>query len=189
MYLITTVSFLLFRKREYAAAVAATALTVVSIAVLSFFKEPHWYNTMLCYCLGMWYSLLRKKVEAIVMKNDLRYILCLLAALVGFFCMRHLQYRIPFGMSLYGIFFMILLVILSVKIAPDNRFLQYLGNNVFEIYILQRIPMRLMRSFRIARGQPVVFLLMSFAITCFLAYLFRRAMNRLDRKVFGSRKG
>ena len=153
-------------------------------AVLSFFKEAHWYNTMLCYCLGMRYSLLRKRVEAIVIKNDFRYILCLLAAVLAFFCMRQLQYRVPFGMSVYSMVFMILLTLLTMKTAPDNRFLQYLGDNVFEIYILQRIPMRLMRSFRIARHQPVVFVLLSFVITCILAYLFRRAMEKLDKKLF-----
>lgn len=79
---------------------------------------------------------------------------------------------------------MILLTLLTMKTAPDNRFLQYLGDNVFEIYILQRIPMRLMRSFRIARHQPVVFVLLSFVITCILAYLFRRAMEKLDKKLF-----
>jgi len=184
LYLITTVSFLLIRKNDYAAAAATTALTVGMVAVLSFFKEVHWYNTMLCYCLGMWYSLLRQRVESLVMKKDLLYILALLAAALGFLCARRLQYRIPFGMSLHGIFFMILLTLLTMKISPDNRFLQYLGNNVFEIYILQRIPMRLMRSFRIARHQPVVFVLLSFGITCILAWLFRKAMKKLDSKIF-----
>ena len=188
LYLLTTVAFLLIRKNAYASAILTTGLTILVMAVLSFYKESHWYNTMLCYCLGMWYSLLRKQVESVVMKNDLWYILCLLAAALGFFCMRRLQYRIPFGMSLHGIFFMILLVGLSMKIAPDNRFLQYLGNNVFEIYILQRIPMRLMRSFHIARNQPVVFMLLSFGITCVLAWLFRKAMNKLDGWVFASKK-
>lgn len=184
LYLITTASFLLIRRDPYAAAAGTTVLTVAAVAVLSFFKEAHWYNTMLCYCLGMWYSLLRKQVEAVVMRREAGYVFWLLMALAGFLTMRQLQYRVPFGMSLHGMFFMILLVFLSMKIAPDNRFLQYLGDYVFEIYILQRIPMRLMRSFRIARGMPVVFMLLSFAATCVLAYLFRKAMKKLDSKLF-----
>lgn len=188
LYLITTVSFLMFRKKEYTGAGATTVLTVLVMALLSLVKEEHWYNTMLCYCLGMWFSILRPKIEAVVMKHDFWYIVALLAAIGGFFCMRMLQYRIPFGFSLYGIAFMILLVILSMKIAPDNRFLQYLGDNVFEIYILQRIPMRLMLSFGIAKNSPVVFILLSFGITCVLSFLFRKAMNRLDKRLFAVRK-
>ena len=188
LYLLTTFAFLTLRRNERAAAALMTMLTVVTMAVLSFFKEEHWYNTMLCYCLGMWYSILRTRIEAVALKDDWRYMICLLAAGAAFCCMRMLQYRIPFGFSLYGIVFMMLLVLLSMKISPDNRFLQYLGDNVFEIYILQRIPMRLMLSFGIAENSPAVFVLLSFGFTCILAFLFRGAMNRLDGKLFAPRK-
>lgn len=184
LYLITTASFLLVRKNRWGAAAVATLLTVAVMAVLSRFMEEHWYNTMLCYCLGMWFSLLRPRVEKILTKNHWQYFACLLTGMLAFLCMGKLHYRIPFGYSLYGIVFMILLVIISMKAAPDNRFLQFLGNYVFEIYILQRIPMRLLRSFHIATEHPAVFVLLCFGITCGLSVLFRRAMNSLDKRLF-----
>lgn len=186
LYLITTVCFL-WLKKPLPAAALTTVLTVAAMAVLSRFKEEHWYNTMLCYCLGMWFSLLRPRVEKVLMGSEGVYFAVLAVVTGAYLALGHWQYRLPFGFYVYGILFMILVVIVSMKLELNNRFLRFLGDHVFEVYILQRIPMRMMRSFRVARSQPVVFVLLSFAITCLLAVVFRRAMDRLDRVVFARR--
>lgn len=188
LYLLTTVSFLLVKQNCAFTALLTSVLTIAAMNVLSRFKDLYWYNTMPCYCLGMWFSLLRPQVEKILMRSDAGYY-ALLAMTCGLYlAMENWQYRLPFGFYVYGIVFMILVVIASMKLELNNRFLRFLGNHVFEIYILQRIPMRLMRSFRVARNQPVIFVLLSFAITCLMAMLFRIAMQKLDERLFVQKK-
>ncbi len=184
LYLITTVSFLLMKKDFVSAAALTSVLTVAAMVLLSRVKEEHWYNTMLCYCLGLWFSLLRTRFERVLMAGDRQYAAILVLVTGAYVLLGKQYYRLPFGYYVYGTVFMLLVVILSMKFSVGNRFLKFLGDHVFEIYILQRIPMRLMRSFRVARKAPVVFVLVSFGITCLLAVLFRRAMKGLDKGIF-----
>ena len=71
-YLLTYLSFRVI-KNKYIAASVLTVLSVAYIAVMMNFKLPYWYNTFLCYSLGIWYSLLRVRLEKVFMKNTLLY--------------------------------------------------------------------------------------------------------------------
>lgn len=57
LYLITAVSFTVFRKNKTAAATAVTVLTIAEIYWLMGWQREHWHNTLLCYSMGIWYSL------------------------------------------------------------------------------------------------------------------------------------
>ena len=52
---------------------------------------------------------------------------------------KYLYYNV--GFEVYSLSFVILISIISFKFKIENKILLWLGNNVFWIYILQRIPM------------------------------------------------
>lgn len=78
LYLITAVSFTVFRKNKTAAATAVTVLTIAEIYWLMGWQREHWHNTLLCYSMGIWYSLFRDRIEKILMGGDVIYLTALL---------------------------------------------------------------------------------------------------------------
>lgn len=78
LYLITAVSFTVFRKNKAAAATAVTVLTIAEIYWLMGWQREHWHNTLLCYSIGIWYSLFRDRIEKILMGGDVIYLTALL---------------------------------------------------------------------------------------------------------------
>lgn len=78
LYLITAVSFTVFRKNKAAAATAVTVLTIAEIYWLMGWQREHWHNTLLCYSMGIWYSLFRDRIEKILMGGDVIYLTALI---------------------------------------------------------------------------------------------------------------
>ena len=189
MYLVTAISFLLFGRKHYLALASVTAFSILYAFLLEPVKEAWWYNTVLCYGLGMWYSVLRPLVEKLVSKNDLRYIS---AVLLGFYVFRQLgrfEAVSHWVYQAYAMAFVILMVGISMKLRMDNPFLQFLGKHTFGIYILQRLPMIYFTEKGIFVHNTVTLFIMCFLVTCIFALLFDMLTERLDRIVFVRNSG
>lgn len=187
LYVITAVSFALFRKNVYLGAALASVLAVGAVCVLSCFFDLYWHDTLLCYMLGMWFSLLRKPLEKLLLHNDITWCAGLAAGLLVYLEIQDRIYLFPFGPHLYALAFMVVLVMVSAKLSLDNGFLRFLGKYTFWIYILQRLPMLLLSHFGLWTEQPAVFFLISFPVTCLLAVVFDAAVTRLDKLLFRKR--
>lgn len=188
LYLITAVSFLIIRKNHYAAAALTTVLSCVLIVVLMPHRPGYCYNTILSYCLGMWYSLLREKIEKLVTRNDLLYFFALAAVFVAY---RWVSHRIGISswvFQVYAMLFMILVSFIGMKVNIDNGFLQFLGKHTFSIYILQRLPMWYFSRKGLYNGDPVAMFIVSFLLTCVISVAFDMAMPKLDAWIFRERK-
>lgn len=141
LYIITAVSFLIFRKNHYLAAICLTVLSIALILLLTPYRPDYCYNTILCYVAGAWYSLFRKYVEKIVMRNDIVYCLTLVVIFVVWQWVGIRAKWNEWAYQLKAVLFAVLLVGISMKIRLDNAFLRFLGNHTFSIYMLQRLPM------------------------------------------------
>lgn len=184
LYLITAASFLIFCKNEYAGLLCATGLTFVYILVMTPLQGRWWYNTSLCYVFGMWYSALRPWVEKIVMRSGFTYCGALLAAFFGFRQLMRFQMHSSWIYQLYAVFFVILLVGISMKLRLDNPFLQFLGKHTFSIYILQRLPMRFFQERGLFADDHVTMFIFCFLLSCMLAIGFDHFLAWFDKRVF-----
>lgn len=187
LYVITAFSFALCRKHVYLGAALAGLLAMVSVVIMSRYCELYWHDTLLCYVLGMWFSILRKPLEKLLLHNDITWCAGFAAALLAYFEIQDRIYRYSFGPHLYALAFMVVLVMVSAKLSLDNGFLRFLGKYTFWIYILQRLPMILLAHFGFWTEQPAVFFLISFPVTCLLAVVFDAAVTRLDKLLFRKR--
>lgn len=184
VYGITALSFTVFRKNNYIAAALATLLGVLAVLAMSRLCKLYWHDTLLCYILGLWFSLLRKPLEKVFLRNDLIWLAWFLVAAVGLVFL-WLQFQLfPFVPHLLSLVFAVFLVLFSAKVSLDNFFLQFLGKYTFWLYILQRLPMILMEHFGICTASPASFFLASFAVTCILAVAFDAVLQKLDRRLF-----
>ena len=63
LYLLTLPMLRIFQKRQWAVVLAVTLLTIGFIIFLKSEKDSWWYNTLLCYPLGMLWSVARGRIE------------------------------------------------------------------------------------------------------------------------------
>lgn len=188
LYLITAFSFIVVRKNHYISAIVTTVLSIALIIVLMPYRPAYCYNTVLCYCLGVWYSLLREQIEKLVMRSDLLYFAALAFVFVVY---RWISHRI--GVSswvyqLYAMLFVILVALCSMKVSLDNGFLQFLGKHTFSIYILQRLPMWYLSQKGYYKGDTVAMFIISFLLTCVISLVFDWSMAKLDGFLFRNRR-
>lgn len=171
-YLVTSIVARI-TKDEYAVLGGVFAvLTVVAIG-LYFVKESWWYNTLWSYTTGMFYSIFKKKIELIVNR---RYPLVLVLMLVAF-C---LFFILPLGLmgfktNTLGIIFSLLIVVLTMRVKIDNCFLRWCGEQLFPLYIYQRIPMMIFASclpIWMLKEQLVVYVTICFVSALIITYLY-----------------
>ena len=187
LYLLVFISFMLFKSKPVFAIAFTTLLTGAYMFIMSKYVDAYWYNTALCFPLGMWYSLYKEKIGKFFMRNNIIYILS-----VAFFAvLLAVSYKTKrnFAMyELYTISFTLLVVLVTMKISFGNKVLLWLGNHVFSVYILQRIPMTVFQKIDIVSSNRYIYFTLCFVITVILAELFDRFTAILDKKLFVGKK-
>lgn len=183
LYLATFLSFAVFGSRgKYIPAVCAvTVLVGVYIAVLFDIKGAWWYDTVLLYPLGMWFSLARPALDRVLQKRKwLWYVLFVL-------CAANYRRRDAFTFYVLKYLFMGLFVVFAtMKLDVCNAILIFFGKHLFEMYILMRIPMMLLQRFGVTN--VYAFVLISFAATVLLAVGFKKLTGAIDKPLFSAKK-
>lgn len=184
LYLITFVSFKLFQNQYSKAAALVTALTVVYIAVLAFFKDAWWFDTVLLYPLGIWYSIGKDKIESFIRKKPVNYwILLMLSVFV--FIFSHIFRGNILLYEISQVSLCAVIVCVTMKVDVNNKILGFFGSHLFEIYILMRIPMIILLQFNITN--TYLFVAISFIVTVILAVLFKRFLSYIDSRIFSGK--
>lgn len=189
LYLIVFVSFIIARKNKLLG-VALTAILSVGyvFALILLKKGTWWYDTAILFSVGMIFSLVREPAEKLITKNDGLYytVLGLTFLLYTLFWFKR-KSGVEFY-SMWGILFMALIVLATMKVQIGNGVLEFFGSHVFSIYILQRIPMIILTRLGLAASHKYVFVALCFFATVTMAVLFDLAMDRLDKLLFTRRK-
>lgn len=187
LYIITWIAFTAAKKNRYIAAGIVTALTVVYIVVMYFFKENWWFDTSLCYVAGLWYSLFREKIEKLLTKNNIIWLIVLVASAVGWWY-SHFCRTIPAMRILEAVLFSLFVVTLSLKISIRCKPLVWVGKYTFEIYILMRIPMKLFGIWGLSAYNLYVYFAVILATTLLLSFLFSKLLSVIDKLLFKTKK-
>lgn len=180
-YLFSFVSLFIFRKNKYLAVALVTVFSLGYIVIIQRYKEYWWFDTIICYPFGMWYSLLHERIEKVVQHSFATWFisLVLLGAGIGFFSSEDNFYFHELSCLLIIMF----ILVLSMKIALNNRILQKMGELIFGVYILQRIPMTILLRAGILERHPNISFVVSFVVTVLLAVLFNK-FTGLTTKLF-----
>jgi len=179
LYIFTYVGFRLFHKNYYVAAFATTIFSVPFFYFLISSRDIFWYNTLFVYHFGIYYSLLRERIDKIIMHNDIFYTTALLLALIFWMFTRRLGSFYYFIVC--GCFFMTVIVILTMKISIDNVYLQFVGKHVFAFYAFHRLPLRILTYTELGNAEKMV---ISVVATCLIALCFDYIAMWLDRILF-----
>lgn len=179
-YLLTFISFGICRCKKYPSVVLNTVLMIVYIYIFKYYNitEPHWYNTMICYVFGMWYSVLKDKIDKLVMKDAVWYPVTLIfigLCIWSFYFYR--KYFLLYEISLF--LFIISIVLFSMKVNVRSKIYAWFGKHLFPMYIFQRLPMMVLQRIGLAQKNEYLFFICSFLITVLISAGFSKLTGRL----------
>lgn len=186
LYLLTYISFLISRSgNEYSVCKMVFVLSVILWLILrKIGMSGYWYNTLMCYPAGMIYACYKPEIDKSIKNNKIYYLSGLVCALVMFIC--YLARGTAFVYSVFTVVFSLAVVLITMKLKINNCFLQWFGRYSFSIYILQRLPMLILKQIGITK--PVIFTSISFFCTLLLACLFDRILKTADKTLLGIQK-
>lgn len=163
LYIITYLVFKISKGRMLFGLILLSLASLGYVYVMSLIKENWWSSTYLCYAAGCWYSYLRAYIEKFLFEKKYVYYLCTLGIIITYIYLFQFRYNRLMMFNIVAILFCVSLVLVSAKISFQSKILYWFGTNVFWVYILQRIPMRVLSKLGLNNHHPYVFL-----ITCFL---------------------
>lgn len=171
MYLITWISYTLFRKGKLMPLLSATVLTAVYIVTMKLVKDQEvWCNTVAAYLAGMWFSAYREKFDRTVLSQNRDYYIYLVLIAAAFLFLRQYWSRLLVYETV-SVLFALLIVLITAKVQINNRFLTYCGEHLFSLFILQRIPMIALDNTAIEQ-YPWVYLLVCVGLTFLMCGVF-----------------
>ena len=186
MYIIIIVAFLIFRKSNKPALLGVFVLTgVFAYVEYKAGLASRFYNTIFCFPAGMLFSELKPYVDKALMKNDITWYSGFTVIGAVFIFFSHNRDASLIHHSLFAILGALLITVAFMKINVSSSILDWFGEHIFSFFILQRIPMALLKFAGINKI-PVAFIIFSFFSTVLLAMLFDTAMDKLDKKIFKS---
>ena len=155
------------------AAGSVLLLTFIYVFVFMVFnlKPYHWFDTVLCYPMGMIFSLYRSRIEDLLFRKRIIYGISLFMLLAVFLCFVKF-YNIPFSGFIKNLVFCMLVVVFTARVNLQNKLLIFCGKHLFEIYILQRIPMIVFAHLGL-NIYPEIYFIISFLFTLILIVPFK----------------
>lgn len=186
LYFTTYISFTIFKSDNKKAIITNVLLTILFMISLYSLKGPsqsYWYNTLLCYPFGMIYSFYKDDINKIVNNNRVYYLL-LIVIIAFFISIKRVQYLNIIFYSIVALLFVTLIVMITMKVNISNKYLKWFGDNLFYVYILQRIPMLILTKTAYVNYHGYRFILISFVITIVLTVIYKTVLNRVDKHLF-----
>ena len=155
-------------KDWYAFGTLVVAVSIL-IGVLQSCRPDYVYNTLFAYLLGCCYPMVRRHFEGMFFSSGRAWLLCLSLTVLAYWQLN--SYRAYTAVSeLIAVVFSVLIVLLSGKVLSKSRILSYCGRHLFSLYILQRLPMYMLKETCIADNRYVYFftcLAITFLISAF----------------------
>lgn len=182
MYLLTYFSFKIFDDNHKKALFLNFILIIIFILFLRLHKGEYWYNTIFCYYFGMLYSHCKDSIE-IILFNNLKYIFSLVLSIFVFLIfMVYSKYNFIFY-ELYSISFVCIIILITMKVQINSIILKWFGDNLFWIYILQRIPMIVFKEVGLS-NYVYKYSFVVFVSTIALTFIYKFFISKIEKVLF-----
>lgn len=177
-YIVVFVSFRnnIQNKRMGGAILVALFMLFIGIMILMK-KGAWWYDTILCFPLGLTFSFYREQIECVLKDKYKLSCFVLIPIFLVFWALSYINY-----LAMYPVYHMVcslclcfLILLATLKITINNKVLIWMGDNLFPLYIYQRLPMIVLATCckDFVFSHSYLFILSSMVATGFAAYMFR----------------
>lgn len=181
MYFFTYISFKTFKEEKISIWIV-TILTALYIYYLGLFKYNFWYNTALCFPLGMWMSFYKEKIEYLFMNDNRKYLFIFILLLL-FFYITYRNHNIGvMYYELWSINFILIVLFGTMKVCIYNKILLFFGKYTFWIYILQRLPMIIFHRIGLHMISSYLYVVLCFIATIFLSIIYDKISKIMLKK-------
>ena len=188
LYLLLWISLSIFplseKNGKISALVSFTILRIYFIYVVAVLKGKdgdYYYNTALAFSAGCWYAAYQDKIERFLFHGKNRYWFILFLSFIAFF-ISHRERKNLIFYELHAVLFAFLTILFTTRVQINNRFLAYCGKHLFSLYILQRLPMLILKNSVLSQYKYWYFLV-CIAITFFLSAIFDWAVPRIWNQI------
>lgn len=170
------------RRAQYVYAAIFTLLVAgVVCCIRNTGRDAYWYNTLLMFPLGVWYSLLKKPIEKLVMKNGGSYLLVLTLAAGAYIWSFERRWSLGLkGYTLWAAMFAAVALLLTMKASFNSPLLKWFGDHLFGVYMLQRIPMIVLSRAGYIKAHPYSALVIVFLTTMCMAVAFEYCVRKIE---------
>ncbi len=183
-YLLAYISFRFCINQKKLGAAWLTFLTVCAVFALIPVRPGRYYNTLLCFPLGVWWAIYKDKIDAFL-KKGMNYGIALSGCMILTVVTNGLRNHNVWIYELASVSFVCVGVLITMKLSLKNRLIQYAGSHVFSLFILQRLPMLYLSKATELEKNPYLFFAVTFVITFIISFLFDFCIDRLDKLTFG----
>lgn len=171
LYVITYISSLVVSSNKIRFCLILS-MTLLLVFALYFLKGSWWYNTLLAYPAGVLLAMNKERFVKLMTNHFWPILFVLVALFTVLFVYKKtnvLVYNAASVAFAFGV------VALTFRIRIQNRFLIWLGAQLFPLYIYQRLPMLTIKELNPAMIVyfPVVFYLLSFLVTIVIAMSYK----------------
>ncbi len=189
LYAITYIAFRFIKDKKYyivgCAAVTAFSLGYILLLAKTDIKDYWWYDTVLCYCAGMFWFLWRKPLEKLIAGKTAVWLPVLTLFAAASIIANKFDQRTAVKL-LSTLLFTALVVVVTMRISFCNKALIWCGKHLFEIYILQRIPMKLLGQLPFITQNVYLYFALCFAFTAVSAVAFSRLTDEMWKKLYNA---
>ena len=181
LYIFTYIALRLL-PRGWLQPAAVTLLTLVYAVVYNDLYPEYWWwcDTIYCYAAGMWYSLLREKIERAAANKVVWWPVMLLLMFAGFELYFQREDLVTY--QILAVVYALACVWLSMKVSLKSKLFGWLGKRTFSLYMLQHLVMIVFAEFGLA-ARPYRFLAATFVSTLIAAWALERLLRLFDEKV------
>lgn len=185
LYLLTFVAFKLsyWDGKERPALAASLILVAIMVAIFGltmyYIKDSWWYDTLLCYILGVFFSQNRDRIERLFNQNLFTWSISMMAFWGLFIFLKLNQINIWFIIA-RNIAFCAAVTITTMRILFKNKVLVWCGKHLFEIYILQRIPMIIFKHFGLGEWNVYAYFVACVTATFLLIFPFKFFSGKIN---------
>lgn len=171
MYIATYIGFKYLSNRK--SLITVFLFGCLYIVTMHCFKDGSWwYDTILCYPAGVALSYEKENLKKYLKKYKVHIsIICMFITVILYILKNYL-----IAHELLAIVFCLDIVLICTFINIENSVLLFLGKHTFEIYILQRIPMIMLKN----RVGGYTYLLLSLIITIVMSVVFKKLERKVD---------
>ena len=190
-YFYSFLSFRFIKKSRY------YYLGIINISLLSVFhfyfvynyyypKVNHAVDNTLSFLFGFFYSLLKRNIEKIIMKNDIFYYGILSIYIIIYYNCYSYKFRTIWIISITNAIFSCITVFISMKVRFENEFLTLLNAHSYSIYLFQRLVMRFIYIKQYFKNNEFIRFFFEFSIILFISITFDQYISFID-KIFNKK--
>ncbi len=185
-YICVIICFNVFKKNNWLA-VISVAFCLVALAVVEIlFRFPtYYYNTTIFFVVGMFYSLLKDKFDAIVMKNNIVWLATMLLSIIGFVFLKGFVTLSVIFYPVWCMAGMLMILCLTMKLKIQNKALIWFGKTIFYNFMLQAIAQIVFTKF--LKNNIVIYILV-IVVTIIFTYLADYLFTRADKSYLQRKK-